>query len=136
MTNKEKKFKKILKEIYQSNKNQFIKTKKARIISLDLISKLKDLNCVIELELEFVFSMNQSIQKIVANQGFLLPYKFSKKIEKEKIALFLLRENDSISNLEFEAFIFQLNQSIEQQIEVLIKENYKVNFKVIETRIS
>ena len=71
------------KKIYKSNKKQMIKTEKGKIVGLDLIANIKDLKTDFIFNLEIEFNQDTSIQKMIANQGILLPYKFLCNIKRE-----------------------------------------------------
>jgi hypothetical protein len=113
-------------EQYKANKLQMIKTKKGRIVSLELLEDLKKTDSNIEIGVNIVFDPKICIQKHLFNQGFLLPYKFSKDLEKAKLTLFLLIENDHISESEFKISLFELNEKLNREIhKILIKYNEK-----------
>jgi hypothetical protein len=114
---------KTFKEIYKSNKKQMIKIKKGKIIGLDLINKIKDLKSEFIFDLEMEFSKDIAIQKIVANQGILLPYKFSKYVEKAKLTLFILAQEEKISSEEIDIALHLLNDIINEQIKKIVLEN-------------
>lgn len=122
MENKEKKF---FKEIYQANKNQMIKIKEGKIIGLDLIAKIKNSKSTFSFNLEIEFKLDVPIQKEVANQGFLLPYKFSKFIEKAKVTLFSLSNNNQISSELMKICFREFNQIINEEVEKILLQNTK-----------
>ena len=84
-------------EQYELNKLQMIKSKKGRIVSLQLLEDLSKKDSIVDVNINVVFNLKICLQKHLFNQGFLLPYKFSKQLEKAKFTLFLLRENEHIS---------------------------------------
>ena len=109
-------------EQYKANKLQMIKTKKGRIVSLELLEDLKKTNSNIDIDVNVVFSPKICLQKHLFNQGFLLPYKFSKQLEKAKLTLFLLKENEHISESEFKISLFELNEKVNKEIDkILVK---------------
>ncbi len=109
-------------EQYKANKLQMIKTKKGRIVSLELLEDLKKTNSNIDIDVNVVFNPKICIQKHLFNQGFLLPYKFSKNLEKAKLTLFLLKENEHISESEFKISLFELNEKVNKEIDkILVK---------------
>ena len=114
------------KEQYQENKRQLIKSKKGKIVSLQLIEDLKTKKDVIDIDIELYFEVEKSIQKIIFNQGILLPYKFSKFVEKAKFNLFHARQIDAISEEELNILFFALNLLINNEIRDLLVENCKV----------
>lgn len=122
MENKEKKF---FKEIYQANKNQMIKIKEGKIIGIDLIAKIKNSKSTFSFNLEIEFKLDVPIQKEVANQGFLLPYKFSKFIEKAKVTLFSLSNNNQISSELMKICFREFNQIINEEVEKILLQNTK-----------
>jgi hypothetical protein len=77
-------------EQYELNKLQMIKSKKGKIVSLKLLEDLKNPNSVFDINVSVLFNPEICLQKHVFNQGFLLPYKFSKELEKAKFVRFLL----------------------------------------------
>jgi hypothetical protein len=109
-------------EQYKANKLQMIKTKKGRIVSLELLEDLKKTDSNIDIDVNVVFSPKICIQKHLFNQGFLLPYKFSKDLEKAKLTLSLLKDNEHISESEFKTCLFDLNEKVNKEIDkILIK---------------
>lgn len=109
-------------EQYKANKLQMIKSKKGRIVSLELLEDLKKTNSNIDIDINVVFSPKICLQKHLFNQGFLLPYKFSKDLEKAKLTLFLLKDNEHISESEFKISLFELNEKVNKEIDkILVK---------------
>jgi hypothetical protein len=109
-------------EQYKANKLQMIKTKKGRIVSLELLEDLKKPNSNIDIDVNVVFNPKICLQKHLFNQGFLLPYKFSKNLEKAKLTLLLLKENEHISESEFKISLFELNEKVNKEIDkILVK---------------
>lgn len=109
-------------EQYKANKLQMIKTKKGRIVSLELLEDLKKTDSNIDIDVNVVFSPKICLQKHLFNQGFLLPYKFSKDLEKAKLTLFLLKDNEHISESEFKISLFELNEKVNKEIDkILVK---------------
>lgn len=109
-------------EQYKANKLQMIKTKKGRIVSLELLEDLKKTDSNVDIDVNVVFSPKICLQKHLFNQGFLLPYKFSKDLEKAKLTLFLLKENEHISESEFKISLFELNEKVNKEIDkILVK---------------
>ena len=109
-------------EQYKANKLQMIKTKKGRIVSLELLEDLKKTNSNIDIDVNVVFNPKICLQKHLFNQGFLLPYKFSKNLEKAKLTLLLLKENEHISESEFKISLFELNEKVNKEIDkILVK---------------
>jgi hypothetical protein len=123
-------------EQYKANKLQMIKTKKGRIVSLELLEDLKKTNSNIDIDVNVVFSPKICLQKHLFNQGFLLPYKFSKQLEKAKLTLFLLKENEHISESEFSISIFQLNEKLNKEINKILQKHTKKNFEVSQVKIN
>lgn len=109
-------------EQYKANKLQMIKTKKGRIVSLELLEDLKKTDSNIDIDVNVVFNPKICLQKHLFNQGFLLPYKFSKDLEKAKLTLFLLKDNEHISESEFKISLFELNEKVNKEIDkILVK---------------
>lgn len=109
-------------EQYKANKLQMIKSKKGRIVSLELLEDLKKTDSNVDIDVNVVFSPKICLQKHLFNQGFLLPYKFSKDLEKAKLTLFLLKENEHISESEFKISLFELNEKVNKEIDkILVK---------------
>ena len=109
-------------EQYKANKLQMIKTKKGRIVSLELLEDLKKTDSNVDIDVNVVFSPKICLQKHLFNQGFLLSYKFSKDLEKAKLTLFLLKENEHISESEFKISLFELNEKVNKEIDkILVK---------------
>ena len=123
-------------EQYEINKQQMIKDKKSRIISLKLLQELKKEEAIINIDVSITFEPETTLQKIVFNQGFLLPYKFSKEVEKAKFILFLLRKNQHISEQEFQIGLYQLNQVINEQINTILQKHTKQDWEVSEMKMS
>ena len=123
-------------EQYNSNKLQMIKTKKGRIVSLELLEDLKKKDSIVNIDVNVVFSPKICLQKYLFNQGFLLPYKFSKDLEKAKLTLFLLKENEHISESEFSISIFQLNEKLNKEINKILQKHTKKNFEVSQVKIN
>jgi hypothetical protein len=126
-----------LKEIFKSNKKDMIKIKQGKIIGIDLLDKLKKSEYNLKFDIEIKFTLEESVQKMVMNQGFLLPYKFSKNIEKAKIILFLLLEKKQISNEEANIGFYQLNEFINLEIKHIINKSFTFSKKKfnVETKI-
>ena len=122
-------------EQYKINKQQIIKDKKGRIVSLELLEELKKEEAVINIDISISFEPETTLQKIVFNQGFLLPYKFSKEVEKAKFILFLLKDNEEISKKEFKISLFQLNQVINEQIDAILKKHTKKDWEISEMKM-
>lgn len=123
-------------EQYEINKQQMIKDKKGRIVSLELLEELKKEEAVIDIDVSITFDPKISLQKIVFNQGFLLPYKFSKELEKAKFILFLLRKNEHISEQEFQISLIELNQVINEQINIILEKHTNQDWEVSEMKMS
>lgn len=123
-------------EQYEINKQQMIKDKKSRIVSLKLLQELKKEEAIINIDVSITFEPETTLQKIVFNQGFLLPYKFSKEVEKAKFILFLLRKNQHISEQEFQIGLYQLNQVINEQINTILQKHTKQDWEVSEMKMS
>ena len=123
-------------EQYEINKQQIIKDKKGRIVSLELLEELKKEEVVINIDVSITFDPKISLQKIVFNQGFLLPYKFSKEVEKAKFILFLLKDNEGISKKDFKIALFHLNQVINEQINTILQKHTKQDWEVSEMKMS
>ena len=123
-------------EQYKANKLQMIKSKKGRIVSLELLEDLKKPNSNIDIDVNVVFNPKICIQKHLFNQGFLLPYKFSKNLEKAKLTLFLLRDNEDISKKYFEIALFKLNELINEQINILLQKHTNQDWEVSEMKMS
>lgn len=124
------------KEQYKANKLQMIKTKKGRIVCLELLEELKKNNSTIDLDVNVVFNPEICLQKYIFNQGFLLPYKFSKDLEKAKLILFLLKDNEHISESEFKTCLFDLNQIINNEINKILKKHTKQSWEVSKVKMS
>lgn len=113
------------KEQFKKNKLELIKIKKGRVVGLELIENLK-LNPNTKICIEVVFNDIDSVQKIVFNQGILLPYKFSKDIEKVKFYLYNLRDSKLIKKNHFNSQLTMLNEAVCYQIrEIIEKQNNK-----------
>lgn len=123
-------------EQYEINKQQMMKDKKGRIVSLELLEELKKEEVVINIDVSITFDPKISLQKIVFNQGFLLPYKFSKEVEKAKFILFLLKDNEGISKKDFKIALFHLNQVINEQINTILQKHTKQDWEVSEMKMS
>jgi hypothetical protein len=112
-------------EQYELNKLQMIKSKKGRIVSLQLLEDLSKKDSNVDIDINVVFNPEICLQKHLFNQGFLLPYKFSKQLEKAKFILFLLRKNDHISEKDFVFSLKELNQVVYEQIDLILNMNSK-----------
>jgi len=123
-------------EQYELNKLQMIKSKKGRIVSLQLLEDLSKKGSIVDININVVFNSEICLQKQLFNQGFLLPYKFSKQLEKAKFTLFLLRENDHISKKDYRISIFQLNESINQEISKILEKNSPNDWELSDVTIS
>lgn len=123
-------------EQYKANKLQMIKTKKGRIVSLELLEDLKKTDSNIDIDVNVVFNPKICLQKYIFNQGFLLPYKFSKDLEKAKLILFLLKDNEHISESEFKTCLFDLNQIINNEIDKILQKHTKQSWEVSEIKMS
>lgn len=123
-------------EQYELNKQQMIKSKKGRIVSLQLLENLKNPNSVFDINVNVVFNSEICLQKHLFNQGFLLPYKFSKQLEKAKFLRFLLRKNKHISEKEFLISLEKLNQVIHEQIDQILKKHTGEDWYVSKIEIS
>ena len=123
-------------EQYKANKIQMIKTKKGRIVSLELLEDLKKPNSNIDIDVNVVFNPKICLQKHLFNQGFLLPYKFSKNLEKAKLTLFLLKENEHISESEFKISLFELNEKVNKEIDKILVKYTEQDWEVSEVKIS
>jgi hypothetical protein len=108
---------------YELNKLQMIKSKKGRIVSLELLEDLSKKDSIVDVNIYVVFNPEICLQKHLFNQGFLLPYKFSKQLEKAKFLRFLLRKNKHISEKEFLVSLEELNKVIHKQIDQILKKN-------------
>jgi hypothetical protein len=113
-----------------------IKSKKGRIVSLQLLEDLSKKDSIVDVNINVVFNLKICLQKHLFNQGFLLPYKFSKQLEKAKFTLFLLRENDHISKKDYRISLFQLNESINQEISKILKKNSPNDWELSDVKIS
>ena len=122
-------------EQYKINKQQMIKDKKGRIVSLELLEELKKEEAVINIDVSITFDPETTLQKIVFNQGFLLPYKFSKEVEKAKFILFLLKDNEGISKKDFKIALFHLNQLINEQINTILQKHTKKDWEISEMKM-
>lgn len=123
-------------EQYKANKLQMIKTKKGRIVSLELLEELKKIDSTINLDVNVVFNPKICLQKYIFNQGFLLPYKFSKDLEKAKLILFLLKDNEHISESEFKTCLFDLNEKLNNEIDKILQKHTKQNWELSEVIMS
>lgn len=117
-------------EQYKANKLQMIKSKKGRIVSLELLEDLKKPNSNNGIDVNVVFSPKICLQKHLFNQGFLLPYKFSKQLEKAKLTLFLLKENEHISESEFNISLFELNEKVSKEIDEILTKYTEQDWEV------
>lgn len=122
-------------EQYEINKQQMIKDKKGRIVSLELLEELKKEEAIIKIDVSITFEPETTLQKIVFNQGFLLPYKFSKEVEKAKFILFLLKDNEGISKKDFKIALFHLNQLINEQINTILQKHTKQDWEISEMKM-
>ena len=118
------------------NNLKMIKSKKGRIVSLQLLEDLSKKGSIVDININVVFNSEICLQKQLFNQGFLLPYKFSKQLEKAKFTLFLLRENDHISKKDYRISIFQLNESINQEISKILEKNSPNDWELSDVTIS
>ena len=123
-------------EQYKANKLQMIKSKKGKIVSLNLLEDLKNPNAVLDIDVNVFFTPEICLQKYIFNQGFLLPYKFSKELEKAKFVLFLLRKNKHISGKEFRVSLEELNKIIHEQIDLILKKHTGADWYVSKVEIS
>ena len=123
-------------EQYKANKLQMIKTKKGRIVSLELLEDLKKTDSNIDIDVNVVFSPKICLQKHLFNQGFLLPYKFSKDLEKAKLTLFLLNENEHISESEFKISLFELNEKLNKEIDKILAKYTEQDWEVSRVQIN
>ncbi len=123
-------------EQYKANKLQMIKTKKGRIVSLELLEDLKKTDSNIDIDVNVVFNPKICLQKHLFNQGFLLPYKFSKDLEKAKLTLFLLKENEHISESEFNISLFELNEKVNKEIDKILVKYTEQDWEVSEVKMS
>ena len=123
-------------EQYELNKQQMIKSKKGRIVSLQLLEDLSKKDSNVDIDINVVFAQKICLQKHLFNQGFLLPYKFSKELEKAKFTLFLLRENDHISEKDYRISLFELNEIINQEINKILKKNSSYSWGICDVTIS
>ena len=123
-------------EQYKANKLQMIKTKKGRIVSLELLEELKKIDSTINLDVNVVFNPKICLQKYIFNQGFLLPYKFSKDLEKAKLILFLLKDNEHISESELKTCLFDLNEKLNNEIDKILQKHTKQNWELSEVIMS
>jgi hypothetical protein len=108
------------KEQYQYNKKQMIKSKNGKIVSMQLLEELKSKKQIINFNVEMSFEVEKSIQKIVFNQGILLPYRFSKFIEKAKFNLFHAKEIGGMTEEELNVSFYGLNLLINYEIKQLL----------------
>ena len=123
-------------EQYKANKLQMIKSKKGRIVSLELLEDLKKTDSNIDIDVNVVFNPKICIQKHLFNQGFLLPYKFSKDLEKAKLTLFLLKDNEHISESEFKISLFELNEKVNKEIDKILVKYTKQDWNFCEIKMS
>lgn len=123
-------------EQYKANKLQMIKSKKGRIVSLELLEDLKKTDSNIDIDVNVVFSPKICLQKHLFNQGFLLPYKFSKDLEKAKLTLFLLKENEHISESEFKISLFELNEKVNKEIDKILVKHTEQDWEVSRVQIN
>ena len=124
------------KEQYKTNKKQMIKEKKGRIVSLELLEKIRNQDEIIDIDVSISFLPEISLQKVVLKEGFLLPYKFSKKIEKAKFVFFLLRKHNRISEEGLMNSLYELNQLINEEISIILQMHTKNNWGVSEIKMS
>jgi hypothetical protein len=108
------------KEQYQYNKKQMIKSKNGKIVSMQLLEELKSKKHIINFDVEMSFEVEKSIQKIVFNQGILLPYRFSKFIEKAKFNLFHAKQIGGMTQEELNTSFYALNLLINYEIKQLL----------------
>ncbi len=123
-------------EQYKANKLQMIKTKKGRIVSLELLEDLKKTDSNVDIDVNVVFSPKICLQKHLFNQGFLLPYKFSKDLEKAKLTLFLLKENEHISESEFKISLFELNEKVNKEIDKILVKYTEQDWEVSQVKMN
>ena len=123
-------------EQYEINKLQMIKTKKGRIVSLHILEDLKKTDSNVDIDVNVVFSPKICLQKHLFNQGFLLPYKFSKNLEKAKLTLFLLKENEHISESEFNISLFELNEKVNKEIDKILVKYTEQDWEVSRVQIN
>lgn len=108
------------KEQYKYNKKQMIKSKNGKIVSMQLLEELKSKKHIINFDVEMSFEVEKSIQKIVFNQGILLPYRFSKFIEKAKFNLFHAKQIGGMTQEELNTSFYALNLLINYEIKQLL----------------
>ena len=108
------------KEQYQYNKKEMIKSKNGKVVSLQLIEELKSKKQIINFDVKISFEVEQSIQKKVFNQGILLPYRFSKFIEKAKFNLFHAEQIGGMTEEELNVSFYALNLLINYEIKQLL----------------
>ena len=123
-------------EQYKANKLQMIKSKKGRIVSLELLEDLKKTDSNVDIDVNVVFSPKICLQKHLFNQGFLLPYKFSKDLEKAKLTLFLLKENEHISESEFKISLFELNEKVNKEIDKILVKYTEQDWEVSQVKMN
>ena len=123
-------------EQYKANKLQMIKSKKGRIVSLELLEDLKKTDSNVDIDVNVVFSPKICIQKHLFNQGFLLPYKFSKDLEKAKLTLFLLKDNEHISESEFKISLFELNEKVNKEIDKILVKYTEQDWEVSQVKMN
>jgi hypothetical protein len=123
-------------EQYKANKLQMIKSKKGRIVSLELLEDLKKIDSNIDIDVNVVFNPKICLQKHLFNQGFLLPYKFSKNLEKAKLTLLLLKENEHISESEFKISLFELNEKVNKEIDKILVKYTEQDWNFCEIKMS
>lgn len=108
------------KEQYQYNKKEMIKSKNGKVVSLQLIEELKSKKQIINFDVKISFEVEQSIQKKVFNQGILLPYRFSKFIEKAKFNLFHAEQIGGMTEEQLSLSFYALNLLINYEIKQLL----------------
>jgi hypothetical protein len=123
-------------ERYKANKLQMIKSKKGRIVSLELLEDLKKTDSNVDIDVNVVFSPKICLQKHLFNQGFLLPYKFSKDLEKAKLTLFLLKDNEHISESEFKISLFELNEKVNKEIDKILVKYTEQDWEVSQVKMN
>lgn len=123
-------------EQYKANKLQMIKSKKGRIVSLELLEDLKKTDSNVDIDVNVVFSPKICLQKHLFNQGFLLPYKFLKDLEKAKLTLFLLKDNEHISESEFKISLFELNEKVNKEIDKILVKYTEQDWEVSQVKMN
>lgn len=109
-----------VKKTYKSNKLQMVKSKKGKIIGLELSEKIKNIDSNTDITFDIEFNPNIPIQKIVMNQGILLPYKFSKRMEKSKLVLYFMYQNTDMDKDFLKKQFLILNEFIKMEIHKIL----------------